>query len=78
MSVVKVAAFNNRGTKETPFGFIEFTDGMRIGYAPSADGPNKDGLFEPEQAYALRGVDLTTRHWAVATAWVRQHVTPTP
>jgi hypothetical protein len=66
-----VTGFNNRGTPDHPFGFIEFNDGMRIGYSPGARGTNPDGLFDPEQSYNLRDLDLRAAHWTAATRWVR-------
>jgi hypothetical protein len=74
MPKIEVTDFENRGTAEHPFGFINFNDGLRIGYAPMAKGPNEDGLFEPDQPYSLRGVELSARHWLIATEWAREHL----
>jgi hypothetical protein len=46
--MIKVAYRDNRGDKETQFGFVYFSDGTRIGYAPGAVRdriPGFPGLF---------------------------------
>jgi hypothetical protein len=68
---IEVVNFDNRHTVDEPFGHIEFNDGLRIGYAPGADGPNKDGLFEPNQPHLMRGKELSPQHWLVATQYVK-------
>lgn len=46
--MIKVAYRDNRGDEETQFGFVYFSDGTRIGYAPGAVTdriPDFPGLF---------------------------------
>ncbi len=74
MSRIEVTGFENRGTAEHPFGFIEFSDGMRIGYAPGTRQANEDGLFNADQAYLLRDKEISGLHVRLATAWVREHL----
>jgi hypothetical protein len=76
VSKVEVTEFHNRGTAEHPFGFIYFTDGMRIGYSPGARGTNEDGLFNCQQPYLLEkmGLELRAAHITAATKYVREHL----
>lgn len=73
---VEVESFENRGTAEHPFGFIYFTDGMRIGYSPGAHGTNEDGLFNCKQSYLREkeGAELRAAHITAATKYVREHL----
>jgi hypothetical protein len=71
---VTIDGFDNRGTLEYPFGFIVFTDGLRVGYAPNTRGADEDGLFDAHQPYTVR---LTPRrpsptHYAVARTWAKE------
>jgi hypothetical protein len=70
---LEVDYFENQDTKEVPFGFIYFTDGMRIGYSPGAEGTNEIGLFNAKQPYLLEkeGAELRARHIALATEFVK-------
>lgn len=73
---VEVTGFSNRGTKERPFGFIEFSDGMRIGYSPGSRGTNEDGLFNCQQTYLMekQGLELRATHITAATRYVREYL----
>jgi hypothetical protein len=71
-SKIEVTGFDSRGTADEPFGFLDFNDGMRIGYAPGAKGPNADGFFNPEQPYALRNKELRADHVSAAQVWVKE------
>lgn len=73
MSKIEVTGFDDR-IGDLSAGFIEFNDGMRIGYAPGTIGPNEDGLFDPEQPYLLRGKEMSPQHWLIATEWARKHL----
>jgi hypothetical protein len=73
---IAVEGFRNRGTEEHPFGFIEFNDGMRIGYSPGARGTNEDGLFNCQQPYLLAHLDLRAAHITAATKYVREVLQP--
>lgn len=74
---LEVEGFRNRGTAERPYGFITFTDGMRIGYAPGTKGSNEIGLFNAKQPYLLEkeGAELRARHIALATEYVKNVLT---
>lgn len=71
-----VEGFDSRGTLDAPFGYIEFSDGLRIGYAPGTRQANEDGLFDAEQPYLAQkeGREPGPRHWLLATAWVRDEL----
>jgi hypothetical protein len=71
MSEIQVESFNSRSNDNVhPFGYLYFTDGLRIGYAPLTDGVDEWGLFIPDQPYLLRGEELTERHVKAARTWV--------
>jgi hypothetical protein len=36
----KVTGIDNRGTAETPFGFVNLSDGTRVGFGSHRDDPN--------------------------------------
>lgn len=74
MSIPKIDGFDNRGTQDYPFGFIDFTDGTRIGYAPGTDGADADGLFSAQQPFlvALEGREPKAAHFTLARDWARQ------
>lgn len=78
MTKIEVTGFENRGTVEHPFGFIEFTDGLRIGYAPGADGPDRDGLFNPQQPFLAEkaGAEIRASHVTAARKFVREVLRP--
>lgn len=71
---VEVTDFENRGTKEHPYGFINFDDGMRIGYSPGSNGTNEDGLFNCQQPDNMRHRELRAAHITAATKFVREHL----
>lgn len=75
---IEVDGYDSRGGAEQPFGYIDFTDGMRIGYAPDTDVDDvrEDGLFICRQAYAMGGKELTERHIRVAAAYVKETLAP--
>jgi hypothetical protein len=70
MIEIKIIGFSNRGTEECPFGYIDFTDGLRIGYAPDAEGVDEYGLFNPNQPYAVQPRELSPQHIKAAQEWV--------
>lgn len=72
--MLKIDGFTNRGDDEYPFGFIDFTDGTRIGYAPGTDGADRDGLFRAQQPFttALEGRQPTAAHFALARDWAQE------
>lgn len=80
MTTIKVQNYEPRmgteKTPETPCGYINFTDGLRIGYTPGIREANEYGLFAPAQPYAVRHRDLTPKHFAVATDYVRETLEP--
>jgi hypothetical protein len=67
---IEISGFENFGEEGFPCGYITFTDGMRIGYGPGTRQANKDGLFEPNQAFAMRNRSLSPSHWLIAQKWV--------
>jgi hypothetical protein len=70
---ITVDGFYNRGSDEHPYGYIDFTDGLRIGFAPGTRDANEWGLFIPdEQPYICRGRELTPQHVFAARAYVEQ------
>jgi hypothetical protein len=75
MPKVEVSGFDARGPLEDPkaFGFIEFNDGMRIGYSPGSRGTNEDGLFNCQQPYLIekQGLELRAAHITAATQFVK-------
>lgn len=72
--MLKIDGFINRGDDEYPFGFIDFTDGTRIGYAPGANGADIDGLFHAQQPFtvAKEGREPTDVHFALARDWAQE------
>lgn len=79
MSEIKVDGFGNRsGDASHPFGYIDFTDEMRVAYAPGADGTDWWGLAgDTAQAYNMRHRTLTSKHIDVARAWIVDKKMPT-
>lgn len=79
MSEIKVDGFYNRsGDDSQPFGYIDFTDEMRIAYAPGADGTDWWGLAEDTaQAFLARTRELTSEHVNVARVWITDNRMPT-
>jgi hypothetical protein len=73
MTKTEITDFINRGTEEHPFGFIEFTDGLRIGYAPGARGADEDGLFNAQQPFLAEkaGAEIRASHVTAAREYVR-------
>lgn len=70
-----VTGFGNRGSEEYPFGYIDFSDEMRIAYAPGAEGVDEWGLaLSTEQAFLMRHRELTPRHLKVARDFVTEHL----
>jgi len=69
----EIDGFDNRGSATHPFGFIVFTDGLRVGYAPNTDGSDEDGLFDAQQPYslAIRNKRVTPTHNSVARTWAK-------
>lgn len=77
---IEVDGYDDRsGDPKVPFGFIDFTDGMRLGYSPGARGSNEDGLFNCNQPYSIqkRGLELRAAHVSAATKYVRETLKPT-
>lgn len=70
----EIFGFYNRGTSENPFGFIVFTDDLRIGYAPGTIGADEDGLFDAQQPYAIAITPRrpSPRHYTVARDWAQE------
>lgn len=70
----EILGFYNRGDSENPFGFIVFTDDLRIGYAPGAIGADGDGLFGAQQPYAIAITSRrpSPRHYTVARDWAQE------
>lgn len=79
MSEIKIDGFYNRsGDDSNPFGYIDFTDGMRVAYAPGARGTDHWGLSEvTEQAFLMRSQALTQGHVDVARSWITDNRMPT-
>lgn len=74
MSKTKVTEFVNRGSESEPHGYIYFSDGLRIAYAPGTQGADYDGLLELDQSPSLFAASLTPGHRAIASAWVRANL----
>jgi hypothetical protein len=74
---LKVDGFDSRMGGET--GYIDFSDGTRIGYAPGTRQANVDGLFHCQQPYNTQkaGLEPGPRHWLLASAYVRETLKPT-
>lgn len=73
MSELKISEFDNRnpdGKPDEAFGYLCFSDGLRIGYAPGARGVDDWGLFIPEQPYKSRHLELAPHHITAARAFV--------
>lgn len=75
MPKIEVTGFDNRGTRQHPHGFIEFSDGMRIGYAPGTRQADADGLFNCQQPHLLRDEELRAAHVTAARKYVREVLT---
>lgn len=66
-----VQSLDNRGTDECPFGYVYFTDGVRLSFAPGTSGlGNPLGLFpskgwgQPKRDhYTAATVALTDKGW---------------
>jgi len=71
---LKIDGFDSRGTAEYPFGYIDFTDGTRIGYAPGTRGADVDGLFAAQQPYLTQrtGREPGAAHYTLAREWARK------
>jgi hypothetical protein len=72
---ITVDGFYNRGSDDHPYGYIDFTDGLRIGFAPETRDANGWGLFIPDQQpypYNVQGQELTQQHVYAARAFVEQ------
>lgn len=73
---IEIDGFDNRGMEDYPFGFLDFTDGTRIGFAGFGDirGADEDGLFHARQPYltGLGGKEPGARHWELARDWSRE------
>lgn len=74
-ATVEIDGFDNRGTEHYPFGFLDFTDGTRIGFSGFGDieGADEDGLFEAQQPYltGAAGRKPKAAHCELARAWSR-------
>lgn len=79
MSEIKVEGFVNRSGDDTqPYGYIDFTDGMRVAYAPLAgEGVDYWGVtFVTEQAYLMRDRELTSEYIDAARSWITDNRMP--
>lgn len=74
MSKPEILGFDNRGDSEKPYGFIVFTDDLRIGYAPGTRDADEDGLFDAQQPYAIAITPRrpSPRHYTVARDWAQE------
>lgn len=61
---------------EHPCGFINFTDGLRIGFAPGVRQADEDGLFNCNQPYLVGDRELDARHVTLAREFVRTILKP--
>jgi len=77
---LKVAGFDDRSGGTLEHGYIDFTDGLRIGYAPGTRQADELGLFDADQPYleAQKGKEPGPRHWLLASEWARTYLTPVP
>lgn len=71
MPTLAVKDFGNRGSDDSPYGYIEFNDDQRISYAPAAArGVDFWGL-------GINAHGLTQKHIDVARSWISDHRMPT-
>jgi hypothetical protein len=71
MTALKVTGVDNRGDDKHPFGYIYFSDGSRIGWAPGARGnvTGPYGLFIPETCHA----PVSGSHYVVANRHMKEN-----
>lgn len=71
---IEIDGFVNQGYPDHPFGFLYFTDGTRIGYAPGTRDSDEDGLFDIRQPYLTdrEGLMPQSQHWELARSWSRK------
>lgn len=77
MSKIEVDGFADR-SGDLEYGFIEFKDGTRIGYAPGTRQADQDGLFEAQQPYlvAKEGREPKQAHYTAARKYVQEKIRP--
>lgn len=64
--MIKVISRDERGVEEAPYGYVHFSDGTRLAYAPHTSGlSNPLGLF-PSKGWGPVGEE----HYAAATAFL--------
>lgn len=77
---IEVDGYDSRSPDfKVPFGYIYFTDGMRIGYSPGARQSVVDGLFICDQPYLIKkkGLELRAAHVSAARKYVCETLKPT-
>lgn len=63
---LKITHHDNRGSEDAPFGYVYFTDGTRLAFAPHTSGlSNPLGLF-PSKGWG----PVNKAHYEVATAYL--------
>ena len=63
-----IEGHDNRGTADCPFGYVYFTDGSRLSFAPGTSGlGNPLGLF-PSKGWGSPKTD----HYRLATAYLNE------
>lgn len=63
---LKITEHDNRGTEADPFGYVYFTDGTRLAFAP-----HTSGLSNPLGLFPVRGWGpVNKNHYEVATAYL--------
>ncbi len=63
-----IESHDNRGTEGAPYGYVYFTDGVRLSFAPGTSGlSNPLGLF-PSKGWG----SPRTAHYEVAAEYLRK------
>jgi hypothetical protein len=66
MTSVKAVDYDNRGTREHPFGYVYFNDGTRLGFAPSAKVRDPHPLAGKFNLFITNWGGLTGSHFKAA------------
>lgn len=73
---LEIESWEDRSGQPEPnsnsFGFVYFSDGSRVGYAPGADGVGPDGLFQPGTNGNGQYRPVSRRHLVMAAALLRE------
>lgn len=60
---LKVDTVDNRGSADVPFGYVYFSDGSRVGYAPGAE----------HELFAGNWAEVTVQHLRLAHQYLAEH-----